>query len=240
MRPVPRVRGSVSSRSSMSTTPSLSTSAGPTQSHQSTRSSRHATFYIILENSLLLSTAYWRNDFHFLPAGRARPAQTCPPSTSLRTKLDCGTLSSQTRGVEADMARSSSLTRCLLRTTFMGRWHEGRGGHTFRSSFFYRICILEADIFVIFWGWHFLWQDLSSLRLLLPSAQKHLIAPPEDHLASSLAKLKVEHPPSQPDHMLKPWKIKGGTGPDKCCNQAAAVSRWTPARRRWSSARGWP
>ena len=133
MRPVPRVRGSVSSRSSMSTTPSLSTSAGPTQSHQSTRSSRQATFYIILEDSLLLSTTYWRIHSHFLPAGRARPAQTCPPSTSLRTKLDCGTLSSQTRGVEADMARSSSLTRCLLRTTFMGRWHEGRGGHTFRS-----------------------------------------------------------------------------------------------------------
>merc|ERR550532_3161182 len=37
-------------------------------------------------------------------------------------------------------------------------------------------------------------QDLSSLRLLLPSAQKHLIAPPDDHLASSLAKLKVPHP----------------------------------------------
>ena len=40
----------------------------------------------------------------------------------------------------------------------------------------------------------FFWQDLSSLRLLLPSAQKHLITPPDDHLASSLAKLKVEHP----------------------------------------------
>ena len=146
MRPVPRVRGSVSSRSSMSTTPSLSTSAGPTQSHQSTRSSRHATFYIILDNSLLLSTAYLSIHFHFLPAGRARPAQTCPPSTSLRTKLDCGTLSSQTRGVEADMARSSSPTRCLLRTTFMGRWHEGRGGHTFRS-FFRNILVVFFDIF---------------------------------------------------------------------------------------------
>ena len=35
-------------------------------------------------------------------------------------------------------------------------------------------------------------QDLSSLRLLLPSAQKHLVPPGNDHLASSLAKLKVE------------------------------------------------
>merc|ERR1719507_698849 len=54
-------------------------------------------------------------------------------------------------------------------------------------------------------------QDLSSLRLLLPSAQKHLIAPPDDHLSSSLAKLKVER--DQTNAAIKQQLSAGGSLP---------------------------
>ena len=64
MRPVPRVRGSVSSRSSMSTTPSLATSAGPGQ--QSSRSSARQSKTDLpsldfLENEVGLWDAFFSN-----------------------------------------------------------------------------------------------------------------------------------------------------------------------------------
>merc|ERR1719295_2485878 len=64
-------------------------------------------------------------------------------------------------------------------------------------------------------------QDLSSLRLLLPSAQKHLITPPDDHLASSLAKLKVER--DQTNAAIKQQLSAGGPllGADPRGDQAA-------------------
>jgi len=153
MRPVPRVRGSVSSRSSMSTTPSLSTSAGPTQSHQSTRSSRQGKTSAdlpsldFLENEVGLWDAFFSNTRSGSRHGSVLQPDPLPFENYLHGAVARG---------------------------------EGRP--------------------------HI--QDLSSLRLLLPSAQKHLIAPPEDHLASSLAKLKVER--DQTNAAIKQQLSAGG------------------------------
>ena len=80
----------------------------------------------------------------------------------------------------------------------MEQLQEGRGDHTFR--YFSTISFPRFLNLTFLMG-----QDLSSLRLLLPSAQKHLIAAPDDHLASSLAKLKVT--PILPKHLIIQWHV---------------------------------
>merc|ERR1719323_2934796 len=161
---VARVRGSSSSRSSMSTTPStqhmsttpsISTSVGPGQ--QSTRSSRQGKTSAdlpsldFLENEVGLWDAFFSNT----RSGSKHSSVLQPDPLPFENYL------------HGAAARGE------------GRPHI---------------------------------QDLSSLRLLLPSAQKHLVPPGNDHLASSLAKLKVER--DQTNAAIKQQLSQGGGVPE--------------------------
>ena len=142
----------------MSTTPSLSTSAGPT-SHQS-RSSRQGKTSAdlpsldFLENEVGLWDAFFSNT----RSGSRHGSVLQPDPLPLENYLH-------------------------------GAAARGEGRPQIQV-FFPQKCCCSRFLSLTF----LMVQDLSSLRLLLPSAQKHLIATPDDHISSSLAKLKVPLP----------------------------------------------
>merc|ERR1719394_2016840 len=179
---VARVRGSSSSRSSMSTTPStqhmsttpsISTSVGPGQ--QSTRSSRQGKTSAdlpsldFLENEVGLWDAFFSNT----RSGSKHSSVLQPDPLPFENYL------------HGAAARGE------------GRPHI---------------------------------QDLSSLRLLLPSAQKHLVPTGNDHLASSLAKLKVER--DQTNAAIKQQLSQGGGAPEHHM-QPKVVQVNQPVREAW-------